>query len=315
MARILVTRGVPSEGFYERLAGHELCIPPLGEAFARERLFALLPETDAIIATGACTGEMIEAAPRLQIIACYGAGYDHIDMQAARARGIPVANTPDVVAAPTAELAIALMLALGRRLIRCDAAVRTQPPASVFVMGKNMGVSLDGATLGIVGMGRIGARAAELGRAFGMRVIYHSRTPKPARDALGDTRVTLEELMRQSDFVSVHCPHTSETEGLISEKMIGLMKPTAFFINTARGPVADESALLKALQARRIAGAGLDVFTGEPNVNPAFFTLDNVLLTPHQGSNTAGARRAMAEQTSERVLSALRGETPRNLIR
>lgn len=181
-------------------------------------------------------------------------------------------------------------------------------------MGRRMGTSLEGATLGIVGMGRIGGRVADFGRVMGMKVLYTARTPKPDRDALGDRHVSLATLMAESDFISVHCPHTPETHGLISREQLSLMKPTAFIINTARGPVVDESALLSALQKRKIAGAGLDVYVGEPNVNPSFFALDNVLLTPHVGSNTGHARYEMARQASERMLDVLAGRTPANLL-
>jgi glyoxylate reductase len=145
-------------------------------------------------------------------------------------------------------------------------------------------------------------------------VLYYARSRKPERDALGDEYVSLETLMKQSDFVSLHCPHTPETHGLISREMIRLMKKDAFLINTARGPVVDEGALIEALRERGIAGAGLDVYTGEPVVNPAFFELDNVLLTPHCGSNTLHARNHMAEAASRRILAVLRGELPENLL-
>ncbi len=313
MAKIVITYGVPHAGFHS-LAGHEVHIPPDGQPFTREELLALLPDADAVVACKAFDRELIFAAQKLKLIVCYGAGYDSIDIAAATERGILVANTPDCVTAPTAELAIAHLMALARRLKELDHRVRTMAPQELFVMGKYMGTSLEGATLGIVGMGRIGGKVADFGRLMRMNVLYTSRTPKPDRDALGETRVPLEQLMAQSDFISLHCPHTSETHGLISREMIALMKPTAFLINTARGPVVDESALIDALRMRRIAGAAIDVYTGEPNANPAFFALDNVLLTPHVGSNTLRARNQMAEAASERILAVLSGKRPPNLL-
>ena len=313
MAVIIVTYGVPSDGFAP-LAGHTVHIAPKGEHYSREELFRLLPEADAVVACKAFTREMIEAAPQLKLIVCYGAGYDSIDVAAATEHGIMVANTPDCVTAPTAELAIAHIMALARRLIEFNQRVRTMKPEDLFVMGKYMGTSLEGATLGIVGMGRIGGKVADFGRLMGMCVLYTARSAKPERDALGDERVSLETLMEQSDFISLHCPHTPETHHIISADMISRMKPSAFLVNTARGPVVDEDALIKALREKRIAGAALDVYTGEPNVDPRFFELDNVHLTPHVGSNTLHVRNQMAHAASERILDVLDGRLPQNLI-
>lgn len=313
MAKIVITYGVPSDGF-RALHEHDVHIPPQGEAFSRQELLQLLPDADAVLACKAFDRELIEAAKKLKLIVCYGAGYDAIDVAAATEHGIMVANTPDCVTAPTAELAISHMMALARRLNELNTRVRTMKPEDLFVMGRYMGTSLDGATLGIVGMGRIGAKVADFGRLMGMRILYTARTPKPERDQLGDEHVSLDDLMAHSDFVSLHCPHTPETHGMISRNMIALMKPSAFLINTARGPVLDEEALIEALQHNRIAGAGIDVYIGEPHANPAFFKLDNVILTPHVGSNTLHARNQMAEAASRRILDVLDGKLPENLL-
>ncbi|MEF9877917.1 MAG: NAD(P)-dependent oxidoreductase [Clostridia bacterium] len=313
MAKIIVTYGVPTAGFAS-LAPHELICPPAGERFSREALLSLLPTADAVLACTPFDRELITCAKVLKLIVCYGAGSDSIDLAAATERGIMVTNTPDCVTAATAELAIALLLALARRLTELDHAMRTLPPSELFVMGKRMGTSLEGTTLGIVGMGRIGARVADFGRVMGMHVCYAARTPKPVRDALGDKHLSLEELMSQADFISIHCPQTAQTQGMISREMLARMKPTAMLINTARGPIVDEAALLDALRSNRIGGAALDVFTGEPQINPAFLTLEHVLLTPHSGSNTAQTRRLMAEAASERILDVLNGRIPKNLL-
>ncbi len=313
MANIIVTYGVPSEGF-ALLKGHNVHIAPPMTHYPREVLLRLLPQADAVVACKSFDRELIEAAPKLRIIVCYGAGYDSIDVQAATEHGVWVANTPDCVTASTAELAIAHMLALARQLPSLNRQMRREPSESLFVMGKRMGASLEGATLGIVGMGRIGGKVADFGRLMGMRVLYTARGPKPEREAQGERFVPLAELMAQSDFISLHCPHTPQTHGLISREMLSLMKPTAYLINTARGPVVDEDALIEALREKRIAGAGLDVYSGEPHVNPALLELDNVLLTPHVASNTAHTRRRMAEAASERILDCLAGRTPQNLL-
>lgn len=315
MATILVSFGVPADGFralYEN--GHTVYIPPAGVRFSEEEMLKLLPETDAVLACTAFPRKFVEAGKKLKLIVCYGAGYDSIDVAAATEHGIPVVNIPDTVTAATAELAIAHMMSMARRIRELDGLVRTMAPGELFVMGRRMGTRLEGATLGIVGMGRIGGKVADFGRVMGMRVLYTARTPKPERDCVGDLHVDLETLMKESDFISLHCPHTPETNGMISKEMIALMKPTAFLVNTARGPVLDESALIEALREKRIAGAALDVYTGEPNVNPAFFELDNVQLTPHSGSNTLATRNQMAEAAAQQMLAVFSGKPLQNLL-
>ena len=315
MAEIIITFGVPSDGFQAlHEHGHTIHIPPAGQRFSRDEMLKLLPNAEAVLACTPFPREYVEVGKKLKLIVCYGAGYDSIDVAAATKHSIPVFNIPDTVTAATAELAIAHLMSLARRLHELDKLVRTLPPQELFVMGRRMGTRLEGATLGIVGMGRIGGKVADFGRVMGMRILYTARTPKPERDALGDLHVDLETLMRESDFVSLHCPHTSETTGMISKQMIDLMKPTAFLVNTARGPVLDEEALIDALQKRKIAGAALDVYIGEPNVNPAFFELDNVQLTPHSGSNTLATRNQMAEAASQRILEVFAGRIPANLL-
>lgn len=314
MAHILITYGVPREGFEDVLAGHTLHIPAPGCVFTDEELSRILPETEAVVACTAFPASMIRMAPKLRLICAYGAGYDSIDVNAATEAGVMVCNIPDTVTSATAEVAIAHMLGLARRMPYFDRAVRQEDCRRFFRMGENMGATLKGAALGIVGMGRIGGKVADFGRLMGMKVLYTSRSPKPERDALGDVRVSLEQLMTQADFISLHCPSTPETRGLINADMLSLMKPTAYLINTARGPVIDEEALLDALTRRSIAGAGLDVFPGEPDINPAFWQLDNVILTPHIGSNTAGTRYDMAAEAGRQILRVLAGNKPENLI-
>lgn len=315
MATIIISFGVPADGFRSlHEQKHIVHIPPAGVAFSKEEMLSLLPEADCMLACTPFPRELVEAGKKLKLIVCYGAGYDSIDVAAATEHGIPVVNIPDTVTAATAELAIAHITSMARRIRELDAAVRTMPPGELFVMGRRMGTRLEGATLGIVGMGRIGGKVADFGRVMGMRILYTARSPKPERDALGDEYVDLETLMKESDFISLHCPHTPETHGMISREMLSLMKPTAFLINTARGPVLDENALIDALQQRKIAGAALDVYTGEPNVNPAFFGLDNVQLTPHSGSNTLATRNQMAEAASAQMLAVLAGHPLQNVL-
>ncbi len=314
MAKIVVTYGVPAQGFYDHLGGHEICIPDSLRGYTKEELLAILPDADAVVACTAVDADMIAVARKLKLIVCYGAGYDAIDVAAATRAGIMVANTPDAVTAPTAELAIALLTGIARRIGELDSLLRTTPSAQVFGMGKYMGASLAGQTLGIVGMGRIGAKVADFGRFMGMKVLYTARTPKPHRDEAGDIRVSLPELMAQSDYISLHCPATPETAKLISRELLAMVKPTACLVNTARGAVLDEAALLEALTEKRIAGAALDVYPDEPHVNPELLKYRNVLLTPHCGSNTHQARYEMARQAAQRIRTVLAGGLPENLL-
>lgn len=315
VATIIVSFGVPADGFYPLYEKqHTVHIPPAGTRFSEEEMLRLLPDADAVLACTAFPRKLVEAGKKLKLIVCYGAGYDSIDVKAATEHGIPVVNIPDTVTAATAELAMTHMMSMARRIRELDGLVRTMAPGELFVMGRRMGTCMEGAVLGIVGMGRIGGRVADFGRAMGMKILYTARNPKPERDALGDRHVDLPTLMKESDFISLHCPHTPETTGLISREMLALMKPTAFLVNTARGPVLDEEALIDALRQKKIAGAALDVYIGEPNVNPAFFELDNVQLTPHSGSNTLATRNQMAEAASYQMLAAFARQPLQNLL-
>lgn len=314
MATILITHGIPLQG-WTLPQGHTTWHPKEGGRFSREELLGLLPEADAVLACGDFGADRIQAGEKLKLIVCYGAGYERVDLQEATRRGIPVVNIPQAVVHPTAELALALIMSLARRIPMLDREMRGPQPESAFGMGKAMGVSLHGSTLGIVGMGNIGSRVAEVARALGMGILYHARGPKPEQDAAGARFCSLAELMAEADFVSLHCPLTPETRGLITRELLFSMKPTAFLVNTARGPVVDEDALLEALGQSRIAGAGLDVFVGEPRINPLFRSLPNVIMTPHVGSNTLQARREMAETASLVIWEALlEGKRPHHLL-
>ena len=313
MATILIDYGVPMEGFCA-LQGHDILCPPPYQQFTQEEMLAYLPKADAMCSCKTLSADMIAVANKLQLIVCYGAGYDAIDVQAASAKGIKVCNVPQTVTTPTAETAFTLLCMLAKRIPLRTQQLKTQDPNHVFVLGKDMGTSIDGATLGIVGMGRIGQKMADFGRAFGMKILYHSRSPKPQCDALGDCFVDLDTLLTQADFVSLHCPHTPNTTHLLSDEKLALMKPSAYLINTARGAVVDEDALICRLQNGQIAGAGLDVFQGEPHFNPVWLTLDSVILTPHIGSNTVQARYQMGEIISKQILTVLSGGTPEHWI-
>ena len=313
LPRVLISNGVPMDGL-DLPQGFQVDYPGEGKAFSRNELLALLPEADAVLACLGMDAELICRGKKLKLIVCYGAGYDLIDIGAATEQGIPVVNIPDTVTEATAELAMALMMSLGRRVCELNGLMHQEGSENAFGLGKHMGFSLKGATLGLVGMGRIGSRVADFGRFMGMKILYTARTPKPEQARLGAVQCSLTELMKQADFVSLHCPHTPETDGMINRALLDLMKPTAYLINTARGRVVDERALMNSLRERRIAGAGIDVFLGEPQVNPEWAGIPNVVLTPHVGSNTVQARREMITAVGERIKAVLDGEKPPNLL-
>ena len=312
--RVLVTHPIPPEGLAALYERYEVLYPENRGPYTPEELMTLLPGCDAALACGAMPRQVIEAAPRLRIISNYGAGYDSVDVDAADERGVLVTNIPDSTAESTAELAFALLLSVYRRVAELDDLLRSAPPENAFGMGKRMGHNLAGAVLGIVGMGRIGRRLAAMARAFGMTVLYHNRRPLPPELENGAAYRSLNDLLAQADAVSVNCPVTSETRSLIGPREIGLMKPGAVLINTSRGGTVDYDALCDALESGRLRGAGLDVFPEEPHVPPRLLALRCVTLTPHVGTNTHEARRGMAEACARRIIDALEGRTPENVV-
>ncbi len=258
---------------------------------------------------------LLDRAPQLKVVANFGVGYNNIDAAAAAKRRIPVTNTPGVLTDATADLAFALILALGRRLVQGDRHTR-QGKFRFWAPFYFLGSGVSGKTLGIVGMGRIGAAVAKRAAGFGMPVLYHNRhrLDRETERALGVRYCTLEALLAQSDFVSLHVPLTAETRHLIGAEQLALMKPGAFLINTARGEVVDEKALLKVLQAGKIGGAGLDVYENEPLLTPGLSALDNVVLLPHVGSATEETRRAMGAIAVKNLIAGLEGRLPPNCV-
>lgn len=310
MATILITHGIPREGF-EALQGHEIIMPAPLEAYTMEELRDLISTADAVVAGGRLPAEVIQAGKKLRIIANYGAGYDGVDVAAAAVRGIPVTNIPDTVTAATAELAIGLMLAASRRIGEMNLRLRRENPADLFGMGRFMGDTLHGRTLGIIGCGRIGAHTARIAKAMGMRVIAFSRRAVPAELA---ENCTLSDLLAEADVISLHCPLTAETRGLLDASAFAMMKSGAMLINTARGAIVDHAALEDALRSGKLAGAGLDVYPDEPQIPQGLLALENVVCTPHVGANTAQTRAAMAAACSQQILDALSGKRPENIV-
>jgi glyoxylate reductase len=249
------------------------------------------------------------AGPGLRAVCNVAVGFDNVDLAACARRGVLVTNTPGVLDDATADLAFALILAARRRLGEGERLIRARQPWQ-WGMGFMLGHDLRGGRLGIVGLGGIGARVAARGRAFGMEIAYAGRRESPHAAELDATRLDLDELLATSDVVSLHTPLTPQTRHLVGARELALMKPTATLVNTARGAVVDEAALVEALRGSRIAGAGLDVFEHEPDVHPGLLELDNVVLVPHIGSATVETRAAMAELAARNAIAIARGEQP-----
>lgn len=252
---------------------------------------------------------LLDRLPEVRVISNFGVGVDHIDVAAASARRIPVGNTPGILDGATADLAFALILAAGRRIVAGDRYARG-PEFLRYDPSFMLGREIHGSTLGVVGMGRIGEQVARRARGFDMTVLYHNRNRKPiAESALGARYATLDELLANSDFVVLCLPLTTETRGLIGARELGLMKPTAALVNVARGPVVNDAALVEALKHRRIFAAALDVTDPEPLPRDhPLLSLDNIIITPHLGSATEQTRRRMAELSVENLFAGLAGQ-------
>ena len=310
--RILVSTRLFDEGFEELMNKYEVVFPEK-EIFTKQEVIDIIPGFDAFISTFQfkMDKEVIEAAKgSIKIIANYGVGYNNVDVDYATQCGIVVTNTPDPVIEPTAELALALMLAAARRVGECDRKMRIPNGLKWGVM-QNLGQSLYGKTLGIIGMGRIGQALARRALGCGMKIVYYNRTKlNPEIENQYQTqRIELNELLKTSDVITVHTPLTEETFHLIDSNRLKQMKSSAILINTSRGPVVDEAALIKALQTGVIASAGLDVFENEPTISPGLFDLDNVVLAPHNGTGTVDARIDMSRFVSQNIIRYFEGRT------
>jgi len=315
--RVCVTRTIPQAGI-ELLKGLpvELCLSGRDRAPERSELLELVRGCDAVLCTLTETidAEIMEAAgPKCRIFANCAVGYNNIDVKAASQRGILVSNTPGVLTDATADLTWALLLAAARRIVEADRYFRTGQWAGWGPM-QLLGYDLAGKTLGIVGAGRIGTAVARRAAGFSMRILYYSRQRHDQIEAAGGRFVDLQALLRESDFVSLHVPLTPQTKHLIGRAELALMKPTAILINTSRGPVVDENALVEALRAGTIAAAGLDVYENEPTPAEGLTALPNTVLLPHIGSATHETRNKMAAMAAENIVAALEGRKPPNLV-
>ena len=257
------------------------------------------------------TARVLDACPRLKVISNYAVGVDNVDLEAAKRSGVAVTNTPDVLTEATADLAWTLLLGVARRVIEGDRMMR-RGAFKGWAPDLLMGMDLRGKTLGIIGMGRIGQAVARRAAPFGLSVRYAdtSRLPESAESALGTRRLSLGDLLAQSDVVSIHCPLIPETRHLLDRDRLFAMKRGAILVNTARGPIVDEKALVEALRSGHLMGAGLDVFEEEPALAPGLAQLPNVLLLPHVGSAARETREAMARLAVRNCLAVLQGREP-----
>ena len=314
MAVVVVTNRIPESGMAKLRAEHDVRAWEHEECISRADCLELVKGADAILTllTEKVDGEFLDAAgPGLKIVANVAVGYNNIDVPACEARGIIATNTPKVLTETTADTAFGLMLMVTRRFGEGERIIRSQTPWQ-WGMFYLLGMGLQDKTIGIVGMGQIGIAMARRAKAFGMDIVYADDYDPPAAalEGLDARKVSLDELFATADVVSLHCPYLPSTHHLVDAARLRSMKRTAYLVNSARGPIVDEEALVAALQAGEIAGAGLDVFEKEPAVHPGLLAMENVVLLPHLGSATTETRAAMAELAADNVLAVLRGDAP-----
>lgn len=315
MKKIVVTLAIPEPGLEILHGAGTVIVRPSSELLDEEGLVALIDDADAVVTmlTDPVTERVLESCSELKVIGNFAVGTNNIDLTAAARLGVWVTNTPGVLTEATADLAMALILAVTRRVVESDRLLRAggfKRWAPDFMLGQ----SLQGKRLGILGLGRIGTEVGLRAEAFGMEVCYTSRSSKPEAARRGWKRLDPRELLRTSHVVSVHTPLTNHTKHLIGAKALSEMRPDAVLVNTSRGEVVDEGALAAALRGGRIRGAGLDVFENEPEVHPELLALENVVLLPHIGSATLETRSEMSRIVTTDVSRVLNGEAPLHAV-
>ncbi len=316
--RVIITRVIPQEGMKILENNKFNCrVNDRGRPFSRTEFEEAIKETDAVLSmlNDRIDADLLDLAPNLKIVANLAAGTDNVDHEACNKRGIAVTNTPGVLTEATADLAIALLLAASRHLVRADQYLR-EGKFNGWDPLLFTGAALNGKTLGIVGMGRIGQAVAKRARGFGLKIVYHNRNklPEEITSQLEAEYLSLDDLVKSSDFISLHLPYNREVHHLIDNRRLGMMKTDAYLINTARGAHIDEKSLVEHLKAGNIAGAALDVFEHEPQTAPGLTDLDNVTLLPHIGSATMEARSEMARMAAESIAAVLNGKMPNNIL-
>jgi len=318
-ARIVVTRRIPDPAIELLEGAGDVWVSPHDRPLSADELHSAVAGADAAVTLlhDRVDDAFLDAAgPALRIVANVAVGYDNVDVEACARRGVVVSNTPGVLTEATADIAFALILMSTRRLGEGERLIRARTPWSwsMFFM---LGTGLQGKTLGIVGLGKIGQATARRARAFGMEIAYAGRR-RAAEDVeaeLSARFLPLDELLTTADVVTLHCPLSAETRHLIDATALARMQPSSHLVNTTRGPVVDEAALAEALRAGAIAGAGLDVFEREPEVHPDLLELENVVLIPHLGSATIETRTAMGVLAAENVVAVLGGSAPVTPVR
>jgi glyoxylate reductase len=317
MKKVYVTRSLPPPGMNMLKKRYEIEVNPHDRVATKEDIINGVKNKDALLCllTDTIDKDIIDAGNNLRIISNYAVGYNNIDVEYATKRNILVTNTPGVLSETTADLAFALLMATARRIPEGDKFMRANKFRG-WAPELMLGTDIYGKTLGIIGLGRIGMLVAKRAKGFGMDILYYNTTKKPeAEQELGIKYTKMDDLLRDSDFVTLHLPLTKSTKGLIGKKELALMKSTAYLINTARGEIIDEPALIKALKEKSVRGAGLDVFWGEPtDINPELYKLDNIVLAPHIGSASFETRSKMAEMAAQAVIDALEGKKPVHLV-
>jgi glyoxylate reductase len=315
VSKIVVTGKIPNAGLEVlRQAGLDPQAWSQDVAMTREELLKQVQGAEILVTllTEKVDSELLDAAgSQLKAVCNVAVGYNNIDVAACKARGVTVTNTPGVLTDATADIALALILMVTRRLAEGERVIRSKTPWQ-WGMHYMLGTGVTNRVLGVVGMGAIGIATARRAKACGMSVIYHSRSEIDSKIAseLGAKKVSLDELLSGSDVVSIHCPSNESTHHLIGAPQFKKMKPTAFLVNTARGPIVDEQALVDALKAKEIAGAGLDVFEFEPKINEGLLDRDDVVLIPHLGSATTETRDAMAMLAANNAVAIASGKSP-----
>jgi glyoxylate reductase len=313
--KVLVTRDLPGDAISRLRERFQVDLPTPDEEINHGRLVEHLVDKQGLLCllTDRIDAEVLANAPLLKVISVCAVGYNNVDVKEATRRGILVTNTPGVLRETTADLAWALLLAAARRIPEGDRMVRSGRFGG-WSPSLLLGHDVHGKTLGIIGMGDIGTAVARRAAGFGMRILYHNRNPSPLAAEVGAEMVSLDHLLSNADFVSLHVPLSQSTRHLIGKRELDMMKPTAILINVSRGEVIDEAALVEALKKGWIASAGLDVFENEPRMAEGLVELDNVVLTPHIGSASVETRERMAQMAVKDLVDGLEGRRPPHLV-
>ena len=312
MKKVYVARDIHHEAIEKLREKFDVDVNPNDRELTREELIDIVPKYDGILSmlSNRIDREIIDLATNVEIFADYSVGYNNFDTEYAKEKGIIMTNTPGVLTDATADLAFALFISAARRVVEADSYIRN----GLFKEWKPtllLGKEIRGKTLGVIGFGRIGQAFAERAKGFGVNIVYYNRSRKPdAEERLGASYMELDELLQTSDFISVHTPLSEETHHFIGEREISLMKDDAILINTSRGPVVDEQALIRALQAGKFFSVALDVYENEPEVPSELIAMKNVVLLPHIGSATEETRKKMAMIAANNIIEVLEGRPP-----